>query len=150
MQDQILRALSGEQIVHSNALATVATSCVLLRDAGDRSQSIVSLVGITGMNTVKTSYPGLLVVAAGLLLIAAAAHYSKEGGAADIPVAFLAGLFVAIYLGTRRASIVFEVGQERTQTLFGSLSEAASIVRAIRKAQTNFVEETKEAAKLAS
>ena len=102
------------------------------------------------MNTVKTSYPGLLVVAAGLLLIAAAAHYSKEGGAADIPVAFLAGLFVAIYLGTRRASIVFEVGPERTQTLFGSLSEAASIVRAIRKAQTNFVEETKEAAKLAS
>ena len=102
------------------------------------------------MNTVRTSYPGLLVVAAGLLLIAAAAHYSKDGGAADLPVALIAGLFVLMYLGSRRASIVFEAGQERTQTLFGTRSEAASIIRAVRKAQTGLAEETKEATKLAS
>ncbi len=136
-QDKILTALPGEQILQSNPLATVATRWVIIRDARGSSQSILALSGITDMRSVKVSYPGLLVIACGVLLISAAAHYSKDGGAADKPLLVVALLFVLFYFATRKASVVFISGVEKTATIFGSLRQAAVLIRAVRQAQTN-------------
>lgn len=149
-QDKILAALSGEQILQSNPLATVATRWVVIRDANGSSQSVLALSGISDMRSVRVSYPGLLVIACGIALIAAAAHYSKDGGAADKPLLVVAVLFVLFYFGTRRASVVFISGVEKTPTIFGSLRQAAVLIRAVRQAQANEEANLEQPSELAS
>jgi hypothetical protein len=150
MPDTIMAALSGEQISLSNSLATVATTCVLIRDADGRSKTIISLHLIGGTKTIKTSVPGFLVIAAGLFLVAAAAHFSKDGGSADLPIACLGAGFVIAYLATRRASITLFVGRDTIQTASGGLREAAALVRAIKYAKGRIDEELAEAPAMAS
>ena len=145
MPQTILAALSGEQVLLSNSLATVATTCVVIRDPDGRSNTIISLHRIAATRTIKTSVPGFLVVASGLFLVAAAAHYSKDGGSADIPIALLGLAFVVAYLVSRRASIALEVGRETIETASGSLGEAAALVRAIKAARTQLGENKPEA-----
>ena len=148
--DKILAAVSGEQIVLSNSLATVATRCVVIRDGNGKSQTILSLAGITAMRTERVSYPGLLVVACGVLLIAAAAHASKDGGSADLPLVIVALLFVVFYLATRKAAVIFLSGLEKKPTVFGTPREAASLVRAVKQAQASFSETLAVSSELAS
>jgi hypothetical protein len=150
MPDTIMAALSGEQISLSNSLATVATTCVLIRDPDGRSKTIISLHLIGGTKTIRTSVPGFLVIAAGLFLVAAAAHFSKDGGSADVPVALLGVGFVIAYLASRRASITLFVGRDKIQTASGGLREAAALVRAIKSAKGRLEEELMEAPAMAS
>ena len=148
--DKILAAVSGEQIVLSNSLATVATRCVVIRDANGKSQSILSLAGISAMRTEKISYPGLLVVACGVSLIAAAAHISKDGGRADLPLVIVAALFGVFYLATRKAAVIFISGIEKKPTVFGTPREAAALIRAVEKAQEIYNETLPVNSELAS
>ena len=150
MPDPIMAALTGERITLSNSLATVATTCVVVRTAGGRSNSIISLSRITGIQTLRTSVPGLLVIASGLFLVAAAAHYSKDGGQADLPIALLGLAFVIGYLGSRRAAIVFAVDGESIETASGSLREAAALARAVRLAIKELEEDSSEPSAVAS
>ena len=150
MPDTIMAALSGEQVSLSNSLATVATTCVVIRDPDGRSNTIVSLHLIAGTKTIKTSVPGFLVIAVGLFLIAAAAHYSKDGGSADVPLALLGVGFVIGYLASRRASIALSVGRDTIHTVSGSLREAAALVRTIKSAKTRLAETPLEASVMAS
>lgn len=139
--DKILGALSGEEVLYSNALATVASKCVVLRQSAGHSQSIISLSSISGMRINRVSYPGLLVIASGLFLLAAAAYFSKDGGTAKIPLALIGLVFVFAYLGSRRASVSFIVDSDEIQTILGSSSEASALVKAVREAQDSAAEE---------
>jgi len=150
MPDPIMAALTGERITLSNSLATVATTCVVVRTVGGRSNSIISLSRITGIQTLRTSVPGLLVIASGLFLVAAAAHYSKDGGQADLPIALLGLAFVIGYLGSRRAAIVFLVDGETIETVSGGLREAAALARAVRLAIKELEEDSSETSAVAS
>lgn len=145
-----MAALSGEQISLSNSLATVATTCVLIRDPDGRSNTIISLHLIEGTKTIKTSVPGFLVIAAGLFLVAAAAHFSKDGGSADLPIALLGVGFVIAYLASRRASIAFFVDWDTIHTASGGLREAAALVRAIKSAKQRLDESPVEVPAMAS
>jgi hypothetical protein len=142
MPNTILAALPGEQVVQTNSLATVTRNCLVIRDSDGQLHTIISLSRITGIKTIRKSYPGVLVVAAGLALIAAAAFCSKQGAGAGPPIAGLAALFVLGYFGSRRAAVAFLMGRESTETAYGGLRKAAQLVRAVREAQTANVDET--------
>ena len=140
MPDIILDSLFGEQILHAGALATVTENCVVLRDADGQSHTILAFDRLNGVRTVKTTYPALLVVAAGLLLMAAAAQFSKEGDGAAIPFAVLSLISLASYFLSRRASLAFGIGWETAETIRGTLTEAAALLTAVQKAQAAFAE----------
>jgi hypothetical protein len=149
MRDLLVASLSGEETVHTCSLATVTTSCVVIRTASARSRAIVSLYSITGMTTVKTAYPAFLAIAAGLFLLAAGAHFSKDGGSADLPMAVLGFVSVISFLVSRKAAVLFCMGRESLQTVNGGLREAAHLIRAVRSAQ-EAVEETPAGEAIAS
>lgn len=128
----VISALADEEIIRSNALATVTTNFVVLRDSEGRSHMILSLGHISGLKKIKTSYPGLLVISAAFFLVAAAAFCSKEGYAADVPIALLGLAFVIAYVVSRRAAIGFVVGAAIVETETGGLSEAAAIIAAVQ------------------
>ena len=139
MANTALDALAGEEILESNSLGTVMRHCVVLKGlvlkGGDNpSETVISLAVISSVKRIKTSYPGLLVIAASALLIAAAAASSKQGGGAARPFAFLGLLFVIAYWLTRRASIAILAGEELTETLQGSPSEASAFIAAVQMA----------------
>jgi hypothetical protein len=134
MSNTALDALAGEQILASNSLGTVTNQWVVVRGAGSRSETVISLSHISTVKTIKTSYPGLLVVAGAALLVAAAAASSKQGAGAPLPIALFGFLFVLGYVLSRRASVAFVTGGERIQTAQGGLREAAEFVSALEKA----------------
>lgn len=146
MPDTLIAALSGEEVLHSSSLATVATSCVVIRTATARSRTIVSLARISRLETIKTTYPALLAIAAGLFLMAAAAYYSKDGGAAQFPLGALGLFFVVAYFVSRKACVVFWMGYESVQTVNGGLRDAATLIREVRAAQANLPEPLSEEA----
>ena len=90
MKNPIVSALSGERILHSNALATVTEHCIVVAAPDGHAQTVLPLVRVTQMKVVKTTHPAFLVIAAGLGLIAAAAQISADGEGAAIPAALLA------------------------------------------------------------
>ena len=65
----------------------------------------------------------------------AAAYYSKDGGSAQFPLCGLGLFFSLAYLFTRKASVIFWMGRESIGTIKGGLSEASSLIRAVRAAQ---------------
>lgn len=131
----ILAALPGDRIVQSNALATVTTNCLIVRTPEQRSKTIIPIVGVSGIKTAKTTYPGLLVVSSGCFLISAAAYCSKQEGGAALPAAILGGLFVLAYGVSRRVALLLVTRSDKTATPEGSTREAAELIRAIRSAQ---------------
>ena len=136
MSNTALDALAGEQILKSNSLGTVTDQWVVVRGAESRSETMISLSHISSVKTIKTSYPGLLIVAGAAGLIAAAAASSKQGSGAALPIALFGLLFVFGYLVSRRASVAFVAGGETTHTAQGGLKEAAEFVAALEKALT--------------
>lgn len=137
MRNLLIEALPDQRVLHSNSLATVTPVCVLIRTSRLSGQSIVALENIRDLRRVKSSYPGLLVIAAGLFLIAAAAYFSKQGDGAAIPMAVIGAVFVLFYLGSRRASVVFYLESgDSIETTGGSLRDAAALIRSVRKAQS--------------
>jgi hypothetical protein len=129
-------ALTGEQILHINSLATVTGKFVVVRRPEMRAEAIIGLPSISKLKRIETTRPGLLVIAIGLFLLAAAAACSKQGDQAQIPLGVTGALFVIAYFLTRRAAVAFVVDCEATETMHGSLSEAAELIKAMEKAQT--------------
>jgi len=139
MANTALDALAGEEIVESNSLGTVMRRCVVLKGLvlkadDNQSETVISLAVISSVKRIKTSYPGLLVIAASVFLIAAAAASSKQGGGAAGPIALFGLLFVIAYWLTRRASVAIVAGQEVTETVQGSPGEASAFIAAVQLA----------------
>ena len=128
-------ALTGEQIVQSNSLATLTENCVVVRASSGLSQSIFSLSRLSEVKSVKVTHSNLLVIAAGLGVLSAAAFSSKQGDGAGTPLAVAAVIFLIAYGVTRRAYLIFVVGHEETATQLGTLSEAAILIKRITSAQ---------------
>ena len=131
MPTDILTWLPDEDVVEANALATVTRHCVIVRSPNGRSQALIAFSSISAVKTVRSSYPGLLVISGGLGIIAGAAAYSSDGHGAAIPAALLALGFLVGFIGTRRASLSFVAGSEITETQSGSLKDAATIASAV-------------------
>jgi hypothetical protein len=134
MASRALDALTGEEILESNSLGTVTSQWVVVRPPESRSEIMISLSHISSVRTVRTTYPGLLVVAGAALLIAAAAAASKQGSGAPLPIALFGVLFLIAYWLSRKASVVFIVGSETTHTPAAGLRETAKFVAAVEKA----------------
>jgi hypothetical protein len=134
MANTALDALAGEEILESNSLGAVMRHCVVLKGLGSQAESVISLSVISSVKSIRTTYPGLLVIAASAFLIAAAAASSKQGGGAAGPIAILGLLFVVAYWLTRRASVAITVGAERTETVQGSPREAKAFMAAVHSA----------------
>lgn len=149
MANTALDALAGESILESNSLGAVMRHCVvlncvvpkslvskgpLLQDGDNPSETVISLAVISAVKRIKTSYPGLLVIAGSAFLIAAAAASSKQGGGAAGPIALFGLLFVIAYWLTRRASVAITAGSELTETVQGSPSEASAFIAAVQLA----------------
>jgi hypothetical protein len=134
MASRALDALTGEEILESNSLGTVTSQWVVVRPPESRSEIIISLSHISNVRTVRTTYPGLLVVAGAALLIAVAAAASKQGSGAALPIALFGALFLIAYWVSRKASVVFIVGTDTTHTPAAGLREAARFVAAVEKA----------------
>jgi hypothetical protein len=131
--DVILNALAGETLVHQNALASVTTNCVVVREALRGARVVISIDSLVGLRKLTTTHPGLLVISCGLFTIAAASYASKQGLHIAVPIGFIGMLFVMGYLGTRRAAVLFLMENESIETLRGSLREAASVIRAVER-----------------
>ena len=134
-------ALTREQIVQSNSLATITENCVVIRALGGRSKTIISLSRLSEVRRIKVTHPKLLVVSAGLGVLAAAAFCSKQGDGSSIPIALVGLMFLIAYFATRRAYLIFVIGHEETRTPIGTLSEAAILTRTISSAQKKRTEE---------
>jgi hypothetical protein len=135
--DTIKSVLANEQILHHNSLATVTTNFVVVRRPERRKETIIGLTRLSSIRRIETTHPGLLVIASAGYLLAAAAYCSKQGDQAAVPMAALATLFVLAYFMTRRAAVAFVVDRDATETMHGSLSEAATLVKAIEKRRKN-------------
>lgn len=134
MASRALDALTGEDILESNSLGTVTNQWVVVRLPESHSESVLSLSHITSVRSVRTTYPGLLVVASAALLIAGAAAASKQGAGPAIPIALFGVLFVIAYWVSRKASVTFRVGGETFHTPSAGLKEAATFVAAVERA----------------
>lgn len=123
-------------MLQSNALATVTTHCLIVRSAEARLQTIIPIAHVAGIRTAKTTYPGLLVIAAGCWLIAGAAYCSKqeEGGAA-LPAGILGVLFLLAYIAYQRVSVSFFTRADETITCDGTTGEAAALIKAVKRVQ---------------
>ena len=134
MPNTILTALSSEEILQSSLSAVVTTDFVMVTNPKG-TQIVISLERLSEIKRIKTTYPGLLVIASGAFLIAAAAYCSKEGDGAALPAALIGLAFVIAYFWSQRASIAFVVDGESTETPSGSLREAAALLRAVEIAR---------------
>ena len=136
LKSEIVSALSDTEVLHSNLLATVTRNCVIIPNPQSHEQTIISRSRILSVKRIKSTYPGLLVIAGGLGLIAAAAACAKDGHGAGVPIGLLSLGFAISYIGTRRGSVALVVGvgpgkREVLETASGSLGEAAAIIHAI-------------------
>jgi hypothetical protein len=140
MPSTILSAI-GEPVLHSNDLATVTENWIIVRDSRSQSQALLSIANVSRLKTHKTTNLGkspnsmYLACSAGSFLVAMATLFSKQGDGATLPFAFVGlGLLLAVHV-TRLASVVFVIDSEAVQTRFGSLSEAARLLVAVRYAR---------------
>jgi hypothetical protein len=137
MPNGIIAGLCNGQILQSNQLATVTRECIVIRDAARQSHTIIALSQLTGVKRIRTTYPALLVISSGLFLISAAAFCSKQGSGTGVPTAVLGAAFAVSYILSRRASVAFIVGSEATETMSGSLADAAALIAAVQAAQND-------------
>lgn len=134
MANTIIGALAAGAAQKSYLMTTVTTGCVVIKNPSAASETAISLDRLSGVQTLRTSYPALLVIASGLSLISAAAFCSKEGDGAGIPAAVLSTIFVAGYFFSRKAALKFTVDSEGIQTSFGSPRAANNLRKAVQAA----------------
>jgi len=139
MANTIIGALPEDAAQKSYLMTTVTSGCVVVRNPSAPSETAISLSRLSEVQTVKASYPGLLVVATGLSVVAAAAFCSKEGDGAGIPTSVLSAVFVAGYFLSRRAALKFIVDSDIIQTAFGSPRAAKDLRKAVQTACTQGV-----------
>src|SRR3954471_23388201 len=135
MANTIIGALTDDAAQKNYLMTTVTTGCVVIRNPSAASETAISLSRLSEIQTVKTSYPGLLVIASGLSVIAAAAFCSKQGDGAGLPTAVLSATFVAGYVLSRKMALKFIVDSESTQTTFGSPRAANHLKKAVETAR---------------
>jgi hypothetical protein len=135
MSNAILAALSSEEILQSSLSAVVTADYVIVTSPKGESHAVISLERLSEIRTIKTIYPGLLVIASGAFLVAAAAFCSKEGDGAALPAALIGLTFVIAYFCSQRAQIAFVVDGESTDTASGSVRDAAALLRAVESAR---------------
>jgi hypothetical protein len=135
MPNAILAALSSDEILQSRLSAVVTADYVVVTSPKGDSHIVISLERLSEIKTIKTTYPGLLVIASGCFLVAAAAFCSKQGDGAALPAALIGLAFVIAYFCSQRASIAFLVDGESTETVGGGLRDAAVLVRAVETAR---------------
>lgn len=135
MPNAILAALSSEEILQSRLSAVLTADYVIIKSPKGGSHIVISLERLSEIRTIKTTYPGLLVIASGSFLVAAAAFCSKQGDGAALPAALIGLLFVIAYFCSQRALIAFMVDGESTETASGGLRDAAALVRAVETAR---------------
>lgn len=135
MSNPLLDALLNEPVLQANSLGTVTPNWVAVRTAKASEKTLIALNAVLAVRRAKTTYPGLLVISAGLFLIAAAAFASKQGEGAQIPMAVLGVIFLIFYFSSQRAALVLSLEHETLETASGSPREASAILKAIAKAQ---------------
>lgn len=148
--DTIIDALSDEEILYSDSLATVTRNWIIIPDPTRRSQTIIPLARLSEVNAIKVSYPGLLVVASGLFVLAAAAFCSKEGSGAGIPITLVGVGSVIAYLVSHRAWVAFTVGSAVTNTIAGTHKAADELAAVVQSVQADLIRATREQSELAS
>src|SRR5919199_223980 len=116
MPNAILAALSSDEVLQSSLSAVVTADYVIVTSPKGESHAVISLERLSEIRTIKTIYPGLLVIASGAFLVAAAAFCSKEGDGAALPAALIGLTFVIAYFCSQRAQIAFVVDGESTDT----------------------------------
>jgi hypothetical protein len=136
MANTIIGALAEDAAQKSYLMTTVTSGCVVVRDPSAGSETAISLSRLSEVETIKTSHPGLLVIASGLSVIAAAAFCSKEGDGAGIPTSVLSAIFVAGYFLSRRAAVKFVVDSDTIQTAFGPPRAASDLRKVVQSACT--------------
>lgn len=135
MPNAFLAALSSDEILQSRLSVVLTADYVVVTNRQNGSHIVISLERLSEIKTIKTTYPGLLVIASGAFLIAAAAFCSKHGDGAALPSALIGLAFIVAYLCSRRAAISFVVDGESTATASGGLRDAAALVRAVETAR---------------
>jgi hypothetical protein len=121
-------AISDEQVLQANSLASVTRNFMVIRDSARPSWTIIPLSRLSKIELIKSPHPGLLVISSGLFVLAAAAFSSKEGDGAGTPLTLL-GLFVLIaYAASRKASVTFILDSGAAVTVTGSVTEAIALV----------------------
>jgi len=123
----VAAAISDEEVLRPGRLAWVTPHFLILRKVERQNHVIIPLTRLASISVVKTPYPGLLAVAAGVFIVAAAAFASKQGDGAALPCALLGAFLIATYLGTRRANITFKLDTGATETLAGTVREATEL-----------------------
>jgi hypothetical protein len=135
MLNMIMAGLPDEQVIESNPLATVTTNCLVVRNSDGKSQTVILLSRLSSIRKATTIYPGLVVIAVGLLVISAAAVCSKESHGAALPIGITALLFLLGFLAHRRASLAFIAGSGATVTTDGNPAEADALIQAVQSAR---------------
>ncbi len=148
--DTIIDALSDEEILYGDSLATLTRNWVIIPDPTRRSQTILPLARLSEVKAVKVSYPGLLVIASGLFVLAAAAFCSKEGSGAGVPIALVGVGSVIAYVVSNRAWVAFTVGSAVTNTTPGTHKAADDLATAVQAAQADLIRATRDESELAS
>jgi hypothetical protein len=140
----VAAAISDEEVLRPNRLAWVTQHFLILRNAERQNHTIIPLVRLAEINVIKTPYPGLLAIAAGVFIIAAAALASKQGNGAALPCALLGAFLIAAYFGSRRANITFKLDTGATETAIGTLSDAAALIQLVETARRSVVGTTED------
>lgn len=135
----VAAAISDEEVLKPNRLAWVTQHFLILRSVERQNHTIIPLVRLSGIEVVKTPYPGLLAIAAGVFIIAAAALASKQGDGAALPCALLGAFFIAVYFGSRRANITFKLDTGVTESTMGSLGDADALIQLVETARRSAV-----------
>jgi len=138
----LIAALSDQEVVQVNPLATVTRDCVVILDSINHSQTILFVSRVSSVKLVRHSYPGLLVISAGLFVLGAAAFASKDGRGAGLPLVLLAIGFAVAYIGTRRAAVGFKIGSATIETLPGSIKDAKTLAQAVEAVRRAHIYQT--------
>ena len=133
--EPVAALIAESAIYESNPLGVVTGDFVVLSEPPRLRYAIVALPLISDARRVKTTHPGLLVIAGALFLLAAACYASTQGAGAGPPFAVVGAIFLLSYFLTRRGSVAFVAGQEVAETASGSLRHAARLVTAVDKAR---------------
>jgi hypothetical protein len=141
----VAAAISDEQVLQPNRLAWVTQHFLIIRNVDRQTHTIIPLSCLTGIEVVKTPYPGLLAIAAGVFLVAAAAFASKQGGGAALPAFLLGAFLLAVYFGSRRANITFKLDTGAIETTSGTVGEASALIQLVERARRSVAPEDADA-----
>ena len=123
-------SIDGEELVTSNPLGVVTNRWIAFRLPHRAARMVLPLDSINRLQVIRTTNPGLLVIAGALSLISAGAYCSKTGVATAAVIGFLGIIFLTAYLAGRRGSVVFATTRDTVETGLGNTQDARDLARA--------------------